>query len=221
MADKRIFTIQINGVSESVEAITSLNKQLDDLEQRLKNISSQGVSLNVSSGGDSGGKTSSELKEVDKLQKQILATKEKIAQADQDEYQELLKQKNELKEAQNVAKTLAANSRLNDGGYSDTIRGMKQELSDLKTVMNSMNPNDDGFGDMVKRANELNNKLKEIEQSYGQFNRNVGNYANGVAEGLAQAGNSAKGSRIYNRLCLHLIQPLRTLQLVLRQWIMP
>lgn len=53
MADKRIFTIQINGVSESVEAITSLNKQLDGLEQRLKNISSQGVSLNVSSGGDS------------------------------------------------------------------------------------------------------------------------------------------------------------------------
>lgn len=193
MADKRIFTIQINGVNESVEAITSLNKQLDDLEQRLKNITSQGVSLNVSSGGDSGGKTSSELKEVDKLQKQILATKEKIAQADQEEYQELLKQKNELKEAQNVAKTLAANSRLNDGGYSDTIRGMKQELSDLKTVMNGMNPNDDAFGDMVKRANELNNKLKEIEQSYGQFNRNVGNYANGVAEGLAQAGNSAKG----------------------------
>lgn len=191
MADKRIFTIQINGVSESVEAITSLNKQLDDLEQRLKNISSQGVSLNVSSGGDSGGKTSSELKEVDKLQKQILATKEKIAQADQDEYQELLKQKNELKEAQNVAKSLAANSRLNDGGYSDTIRGMKQELSDLKTVMNGMNPNDDAFGDMVKRANELNNKLKEIEQSYGQFNRNVGNYANGVAEGLEKAGNSA------------------------------
>lgn len=196
MADKRIFTIQINGVNESVEAITSLNKQLDDLEQRLKNISSQGVSLNVSSGGDSGGKTSSELKEVDKLQKQILATKEKIAQADQEEYQELLKQKNELKEAQNVAKSLAANSRLNDGGYSDTIRGMKQELSDLKTVMNSMNPNDDAFGDMVKRANELNNKLKEIEQSYGQFNRNVGNYANGVAEGLAQAGNSAKGITI-------------------------
>lgn len=192
MADKRIFTIQINGVSESVEAITSLNKQLDDLEQRLKTISSQGVSLNVS-GGDSGGKTSSELKEQDKLQKQILATKEKIAQADQEEYQELLKQKNELKEAQNVAKSLAASSRLNDGGYSNTIRGMKQELSDLKTVMNSMNPNDNGFGDMVKRANELNNKLKEIEQSYGQFNRNVGNYANGVAEGLAQAGNSAKG----------------------------
>ena len=192
MADKRIFTIQINGVSESVEAITSLNKQLDDLEQRLKNISSQGVSLNVSAGG-SGGKTSDELKEVDKLQKQILATKQKIAQADQEEYQELLKQKNELKEAQNVAKSLAANSRLNDGGYSDTIRGMKQELSDLKTVMNGMNPNDDGFGDMVKRANELNNKLKEIEQSYGQFNRNVGNYAQGVAEGLAQAGNSAKG----------------------------
>lgn len=192
MADKRIFTIQINGVSESVEAITSLNKQLDDLEQRLKNISSQGVSLNVSSGGDSGGKTSSELKEVDKLQKQILATKQKIAQADQDEYQELLKQKNELKEAQNVAKSLAASSRLNDGGYSDTIRGMKQELSDLKTVMNGMNPNDDAFGDMVKRANELNNKLKEIEQSYGQFGRNVGNYANGVAEGLEKAGNSAK-----------------------------
>ena len=193
MADKRIFTIQINGVSESVEAITSLNKQLDDLEQRLKNISSQGVSLNVSAGGSSGGKTSDELKEVDKLQKQILATKAKIAQADQEEYQELLKQKNELKEAQNVAKSLAANSRLNDGGYSDTIRGMKQELSDLKTVMNGMNPNDDAFGDMVKRANELNNKLKEIEQSYGQFNRNVGNYAQGVAEGLAQAGNSAKG----------------------------
>ncbi len=61
---------------------------------------------------------------------------------------------------------------------------MKQELADRKTVMQTVDLGDtEQFDKLVQRANELNNKLKEIEESYGQFGRNVGNYAS-AAEGF-------------------------------------
>ena len=40
------------------------------------------------------------------------------------------------------------------------------------------------FTKRTKEANEITQKLKQLEQSYGQYGRNVGNYANGVAEGM-------------------------------------
>ena len=54
---------------------------------------------------------------------------------------------------------------------------MKQELADIKSAMQTVDLGDsDQLEKMVKRANELNEALKKIEESYGQFGRNVGNY---------------------------------------------
>jgi DNA repair exonuclease SbcCD ATPase subunit len=42
------------------------------------------------------------------------------------------------------------------------------------------------FGKLTKRANELNSKLLEVEKTYGQFGRNVGNYPDTMAQGFSK-----------------------------------
>lgn len=89
-----------------------------------------------------------------------------------------------LAETEKDQKQIAASERLAAKNYSNTIQGMKQELADIKQVMQTVDLGDsDQMKQMVDRANELNSKLKEIEQSYGQFGRNVGNYAS-AADGF-------------------------------------
>ena len=148
MDGKKVYQIQINGISESVTAVDALNKQLDALEKRIKAL--EGQNIKVSNNSES-------------IREEISAQKEL----------------NQLKKEE------AAQQRLIAGEYDNTMKGMKQNLSDLKTVINSTDLGDsDSIKKMSQDAKVLNDKLKDIEQSYGQFGRNVGNYANGVAEGL-------------------------------------
>lgn len=148
MDGKKIYQIQINGISESVNAVDALNKQLDDLEKRIKALEGQNIKVSSNAGA---------------IREEISAQKEL----------------NQLKKEE------AAQQRLTADEYANTMKGMKQNLADLKTVINST---DLGESDSIKKmsqdANELTQKLKSMEQAYGQFGRNVGNYANGVAEGL-------------------------------------
>ena len=90
------------------------------------------------------------------------------------------------KEELATMKALQAQERLTADAYSNTMQGMKQNLSDLKAVINATDLGDsDNIKKMSQDANELTNKLKKMEEAYGQFGRNVGNYANGVARPLA------------------------------------
>lgn len=155
MDGKRIYQISINGVQESINAVTSLNKQLDTLDSKIKELQKKDIKIESSSSGvDNSG------------------LKEKIA---------LQKELNQLKKEE------AAQQRLTANEYENTMKGMKQQLADLKTVINATDLGDsESINKMTKDANGLTNKLKEMEQAYGQFGRNVGNYANGVAEGLSK-----------------------------------
>lgn len=187
MAKTATFLIEINGLKESISAVESLNAQLDGIEKRLDAISKKSINVNVSAsgGGGGGGKTTSELDAEAKLQQQILATEEKIEQARSESYQDLVNAKAELKEMQTIAKANAA-AKVNslDMFDTNTMMGMKEALKSIKAEMQTMDVGSDKFKEMQQQANDLNNKLKEIEQGYGQFGRNVGNYASGVAEGM-------------------------------------
>ena len=151
MDNKKVYSIVINGISESASAVESLNKQLDDLDKRIKELGSKNIKI------DGGSVDNSAIKEQVAKQKEL----------------------NQLKKEE------AAQQRLIAGEYDNTMKGMKQNLADLKTVINATDLGDsDSIKNMTKDANALTNKLKEMEQAYGQFGRNVGNYANGVAEGM-------------------------------------
>lgn len=181
MAGIKTFVIQINGIQESIDAVSALNSQLSTLESRINALANKSVGITA---GASKNSTSS-INEEDKLKKQILQTEEKITAVRTENYQRLLAEKELLKEAVEDQKERAANERLFSNTYSNTMRGLKDELSDIKKVMQTTDLGDDAFKDLVERANQLTTKLKEIEAQYGQFGRNVGNYAS-AAEGFTK-----------------------------------
>ena len=187
MADnKKVYSIEINGIKESIDAVKSLTASLGELETRIDALKAK-ASVNVSVNGNvqTNTSSSSDLKEQDNLEKQILATEEKLAQVRSENYQKLLHMKEELKEYTQIAKSNAAADENKQGLFdTNTMAGMKASLKSIKAEMQTLDVSSDRFRELTQEANVLNEKLKSIEQSYGQFGRNVGNYANGVSDGL-------------------------------------
>ena len=185
MAKQATFEIVINGVKESIAAVDSLNKSLDALEKRIDALAKKNVNVSTS-GGDTTARTKA-LEEEDRLLRQIDQLHQKVADTERQEYQELLHAKDELKEYQTIAKSIAAQTNLDQGiNDTNTMQGMKAQLHDIKAAMQTLDVDSDKFKQLQQDANDLNNKLKEIEQGYGVFSRSVGNYANGVAEGISK-----------------------------------
>lgn len=182
MANEKIYSIKINGVSESINAVDALNKQLSTLESRIKALENSSVKVGSSGGGSKA--SSSSLKqeqavqsEINKLKNEGIKLDAKIEAAQTDIYKRVQATKELYKETINDQKQLAANERLAANAYSNTMMGMKQRLADLKTMINTTDLGDsDKLKQMTQEANDLSNKLKEMEEAYGQFGRNVGNY---------------------------------------------
>ena len=198
MANVRTYQIVINGVQESIDAVENLNKQLNILEEKIKqlevlNSRLSSVADNIASITNTEVKTSptstentrniGDLDAEEKLRNQIVNLEDKIIAARNDEYQILLKQKQELKEIVTEQKAQTAEARLGEKAYANTMQGLKQELADIKAVMQTTDLGDEKFKDLVGRAGQLTEKLKEIEKQYGVFSRSVGNYAS-AAEGF-------------------------------------
>lgn len=196
---KRQYQIVINGIKESIAEIDALLDSLKLLEKKITELENKKINISASpvqmtNDTNTNGRETDTARVLDKLQaedrvlKRIWQTERQIQETEEEQYQNLLKAKEALKERQQLAKETAAEERLLASEYANSMAGMKQELADIKRAMNFHDLDDvDWFDKQIKRANELNEKLKQIEQSYGQYGRNVGNYANGVAEGLKKA----------------------------------
>ena len=177
MAQTKTYQIVINGVKESIEVVNKLNDSLKAVDEKIQKIGNSSVKVNASSGGSSGGGSKSSLSEEEKLANQIAQTDAKRAAYSKEIYQSYMASKDALKETLADQNQLAASQRLQLDQYSNTMQGIKQHLADLKTVINTTDLGDsEGIEKMTAEANELTNKLKEMEEAYGQFGRNVGNY---------------------------------------------
>lgn len=188
--NERIYSIKINGVESSIDVIDKLLKRLEDLEKRINNLQGKSVSVGTSGGGGGSSKSrTSDLTAEEKVSKKIQQTAEKIAQARTEEYKALQQAKSDLKEIERQQKAVAAAENLsgeNAKQYANTLDGMRLKLADMKRALGGIDISSPNFNKQVQEIDALNSKIKEIEQSYGVFGRNVGNYANGVAEGLTK-----------------------------------
>lgn len=189
MDGKKVYQIEIQGIQESIKAVDTLNNSLQALDKKIKELENKTV--NVSTSGGSKSSSSAVMSEEVALQKELNALKNEGTKLEakqvayQDEsYQKVLAQKDILKEIVEDQKAIAAQERLQADTYSNTMNGMKQKLADLKASIASTDLGDsDQIKKMTQEANELTNKLKEMEEAYGQFGRNVGNYQS-AAEGF-------------------------------------
>lgn len=267
--NKKVYTIVINGVKESIESIEALKSKLDALDEKIealhgvsignpmKGASSDmdDVSKKTEAVADGQAKVNQELiktkdiikdiaKDKDKLSrievdatdstssskmvplgsvdssktkgtptyvqgkgfmvelkdaenlsstmKEIEKTEKRIADARGEEYQSLLAAKEQLKEVKNIQSQIAAKERLFNDQYDlNTLEGIKAKLKDIKTVMNTVDIDSDMFSSLVKSANDLNTKLKQVEESYGQYGRNVGNYKSAL-DGAVDSNNKIR-----------------------------
>lgn len=183
MANIKEYKIVINGLEESINAVDSLNKQLNALEAKIKALESKTIKVNVvaptvtSSGTSSKGSSKASMSEEEKLSKQIEQTDAKREAYSKKIYQNYLAAKDVLDKTVKSQKEIAAKERLQADQYSkNTMAGLKEELADIKKVMNTTDIGDDAFKQLSARASEITEKLKKLEEAYGQFGRNVGNY---------------------------------------------
>ena len=188
MDGKKIYQIQINGIKESIDAVDALNRKLQALDEKISKMSTKAISVSTKgSGGSNTAALSEEValeKEINKLKKEGVTLDAKIAATQDEVYKKVQATKDLYKETISDQKQLAAQERLTANAYSNTMMGMKQRLADLKTMINTTDLGDsDKLKKMTQEANELVNKLKEMEEAYGQFGRNVGNYKR-ATEGL-------------------------------------
>ena len=193
--EKRIFQIQINGITESVDAVKSLNEQLRDAEGIIKNLSNAKIDVKVSTGKATTtekvgtGTSSTDSKVQLDIEKEKTKQIEMQTEALREQYiqREQLKQQNKetLDDIKQEAKGYVE---VVDGvkEYANTLNGMSAELKDIKKELRNTDMDTEAFKDLTDRAGELNEKLKKAEEAYGQFGRNVGNYTESVLEALRQ-----------------------------------
>ena len=207
MDGKRTYQIEINGVKEATDAVLALNKMLNELETRIQAL--QNKNINIKTGGSTSSKGTSALSEEAKLEKQIADIDAKREAYSKEIYQNYLAAKDVLSETVKDQKAISAQERLQANNYTNTMAGLKQELADLKLVMNGTDISDKAFGEMTQRAGELTAKLKELEAAYGTFGRNVGNYksaADGFNKISVAVGNTVREYTNYRQAIKELKQ---------------
>ena len=193
--EKKVFSIVINGITESVDAVKSLNEQLREAEGIIKNLSNAKIDVKVSTGKATTtekvgtGTSSTDSKVQLDIEKEKTKQIEMQTEALREQYiqREQLKQQN--KEALDDIKQEAKGYvEVVDGvkEYANTLNGMSAELKDIKKELRNTDMDTEAFKDLTERAGELNEKLKKAEEAYGQFGRNVGNYTESVLEALRQ-----------------------------------
>ena len=189
MADKkRVYSLTINGLRESISAVDSLNRQLDTLKSNIDALSKSKINIKVEGNAEvpktqkvSGNTTTTVDKEKElAIQKQVTAEIKAQGQyqaALTQEYQDAHKVVQQTKQD---TKDMLSGAIDQAGQYTNTMAGWKAELRDLTSERNRLDltkPEDvERFKEIQERANALNTILKTIEQETGNFRRNVGNY---------------------------------------------
>ena len=192
--EKKVFSIVINGITESVDAVKSLNEQLREAEGIIKNLSNAKIDVKVSTGKATTEKVGTGTSSTDsKVQLDIEKEKTKQIELQTEALREQYIQREQLKQQNkealdDIKQEAKGYVEVVDGvkEYANTLNGMSAELKDIKKELRNTDMDTEAFKELTDRAGELNEKLKKAEEAYGQFGRNVGNYTESVLEALRQ-----------------------------------
>lgn len=176
MADKKVYQIQINGIKESVNAIESLNKVLDELDKRIKELEKKNINVNTNSnaGGGTSQTHTTVTSEEEKLAQQIAAIDAKREAYSKEIYQNYLAAKDVLDETLKDQKAIAAAERVQSNTYGNTIAGMKSKLADLKGLRETTDIASEEFKKLNTEINDLTRQLKELDSEANSNNSGLG-----------------------------------------------
>ena len=191
---KKVFQIVINGLTESVDAVKSLNKELDSLGDKIKTLDKSTIKVKVEGNKEN---TSTRTKvsgntTVDAAEKQRIKNEQDILKYQQLTTEEGKKQlvqaqeiQKQLKEQKQLAKDIAEGAKDIDGNYTNTLAGLRAKIRDLKNENKTGLLNADTTAENREQINALSEMLKRIEGEMGQFQSNVGDYENAIKRALS------------------------------------
>lgn len=189
MANKKIFSIQINGLDESVRSVDALTEKIQNLQKLINSMKGKGVEIPLEVGGENVVK---ELKAISNKVKSV--TKGALPLDAEKEYLNLLRQRQKALEAVNKemgdtgknaaefkqeTKDLVAQetkARNEAKQYTNTLAGLKAELKDLKASIQNVDFNSEVYKETADKIYVITQRLKELEAEQNTFGRNVGNY---------------------------------------------
>lgn len=165
MAEKKEILLQVRAdMSEAVQKIGALNEKIVELKTSQKEMQAALEDARVN-GVDAQGRS------VAELSREIAANTEA--------------QKAHKKEINEVSRSVQ-NTIISQNTYKDTLKGMAAQLSVEKDKLRQIKIAGGELTDEYKRqqevVNTLNTKVSTLEQAYGLYTRNVGNYKSGVQE---------------------------------------
>ena len=165
MAEKKEILLQVRAdMSEAVQKIGALNEKIVELKTSQKELQAALDEARVN-GVDAQGRS------VAELSRELAANTEA--------------QKAYKKEIGEVSRQVQ-NTIISENTYKDTLKGMAAQLSVEKDKLRQIKIAGGELTDEYKRqqeiVNTLNTKVSTLEQAYGVYTRNVGNYKSGVQE---------------------------------------
>lgn len=207
---KKVFQIEINGLTQSVDAVKALNDQLKDLESRIKRLQNAKVEVKVSgndttqqksvvsgnrNANDATKQQASALQELARMQQQTARAQAQAEAALTEEYQKQLRTKLEAQEATKEQTRLIREQvkgiRDENGEYTNTLAGMRARLSEEERILKTIQANTEEYQKQSDEVLRLRTIVKQMEEATGDFRRNVGNYAS-AATGFTELINGAK-----------------------------
>lgn len=186
MANKKEYTIVINGIKESYEGVKSLAEALDSLKDTVIKVAkeeekSAGSKKSATSSTDALAKAQEKLANYDKAYQEELAKTNAKLSANKKEINELIK-------VQQAEITVG-------GNVGTSYREKQQYLSALNTLIrnNTLETEEQNRKqqEWIQKSAELQQELKDIDSEMKIYVRNVGNYQ-GAADTVIDSHKSLK-----------------------------
>lgn len=205
MADnkKKVYSIVINGLKESVDLVKSLNDELSGLESTIKKIGNVKIKVQgevsvpkekkVVSGNETDNNSLVNREKELAIQKQLNAEIKATGHAQAavtNEYrkslEEQMKQQEVVKQTKQDVKDMFSGAKTDAGEYTNTLAGLRAELRDLTNEQKSVELGTPEYDKLDDRILSLQSNLKALESAHGDFRRNVGNYPTAEIEAFRE-----------------------------------
>lgn len=206
--NKKVFIIEINGITESVRSVDALTEKIKNLHKLLNSIGNIEIPIEI-------------VGDIDKLVKQINQVKTKVSKSTSNKQQvneekalvKALEQRKKAldavnKELSNTGKNSeefkqetkalvaeAIKARNEAEGYANTLNGLKKELKDLNSIKGDIDLGSQEYTEIAQRIYEITNRLKEYEAAMGSHGRNVGNYTESILDATKQMDEFSKKAK--------------------------
>jgi hypothetical protein len=183
MSQRKEYDFKINGIEASIKNTASLLSVLQAVDAELEKNKSLNAQAATATRAQAGSLTEAEkaAKKLEETEKKREAIQRKAADA-QVAANQALKEEARLQSLRIQSEKASA----------DSIEGMRVQLSLLKEEWKKLDVGTDAFVQMSGEIKELNDRIKEAEQSTGDFRRNVGNYESALG-GLSKLSVSIEG----------------------------